>query len=70
MAPVYDVATALDAPFTQRTGMVQSVVHPAQPQLRMLANPLKIDGVRPQLRPCAPLGADNALLPSAEPAGA
>ena len=30
VAPVYDLAQALDAPFTRRTGMVSSVVHPAR----------------------------------------
>jgi len=62
------VATALDAPFTRRTGMVQSVAHPARSELRVLASPLKIDGVRLEQRPCAALGADNALLLSEEPA--
>ncbi|HEY7247034.1 MAG TPA: CoA transferase [Xanthobacteraceae bacterium] len=68
IAPVYDLAQALDAPFTRRTGMLRSVAHPARPELRVLANPLKLDGVRPQQRACASLGADNALLPSPEAA--
>ncbi len=62
IAPVYDLAQALDAPFTTRTGMVRSIAHPARPELRVLANPLKLDGVRPQQRACASLGADNPLL--------
>jgi crotonobetainyl-CoA:carnitine CoA-transferase CaiB-like acyl-CoA transferase len=70
VAPVYDVARALDAPFTRRTGMVQSITHPARPELLVLANPLKIDGVRLEQRACAPLGADNALLPPQEAATA
>ena len=70
VAPVYDLAQALDAPFTRRTGMVSSVVHPARAELRVLANPLKIDGVRLEQRVCAPLGADNALVPPPEPATA
>jgi crotonobetainyl-CoA:carnitine CoA-transferase CaiB-like acyl-CoA transferase len=67
VAPVYDVATALDAPFTRRIGMVQSVTHPARSELVVLANPLKIDGVRLPQRVCASLGADNALLQPEEP---
>ncbi len=67
IAPVYDLAQALDAPFTGRTGMVASVTHPARGKLRVLANPLKFDGVRPEQRACAPLGADNALLLPSEP---
>jgi len=36
----------------------------------VLANPLKIDGVRLEQRACAALGADNALLLPPEPAPA
>ena len=60
------LAQALDAPFTRRTGMVSSVVHPARAELRVLANPLKIDGVRLEQRVCSPLGADTALVPPPE----
>ncbi len=46
--------------------MVSTVPHPAKPDFKMLANPLKIDGVRPEQTVCSPLGADNeALLGSA-----
>jgi crotonobetainyl-CoA:carnitine CoA-transferase CaiB-like acyl-CoA transferase len=69
IAPVYDLAQALDAPFTRRTGMVRNIAHPARGELRVLANPLKINGARPEQRACASLGADNALLPP-EPATA
>jgi crotonobetainyl-CoA:carnitine CoA-transferase CaiB-like acyl-CoA transferase len=62
IAPVYDVATALDAPFTHRTGMVRTIPHPARPELRVLGSPLKIDGVRLEQRVCAALGADNASV--------
>jgi crotonobetainyl-CoA:carnitine CoA-transferase CaiB-like acyl-CoA transferase len=70
IAPVYDVPTALDTPFTRSTGMVQTIAHPAQSDLRVLANPVKIDGVRLEQRPCASLGADNAQVLSPEPATA
>ena len=69
IAPVYDLAQALDAPFTRHTGMVRGIAHPARGELRVLANPLKLNGVRPEQRACASLGADNALLPP-EPATA
>jgi len=62
IAPVNDLAQALDAPFARRTGMVRSIAHPARGELRVLANPLKIDGVRPEQRVCSPLGADNDML--------
>ena len=61
VAPVNDLAQALDAPFTRRTGMVQAIAHP-ESELRVLAHPLKIDGVRPEQRACSALGADNATL--------
>jgi crotonobetainyl-CoA:carnitine CoA-transferase CaiB-like acyl-CoA transferase len=59
IAPVYDLAQALDASFTRQTGMVRSVPHPVKGELRVLANPLKINGERPEQRACSPLGADN-----------
>jgi hypothetical protein len=46
--------------------MVRNVPHPAKPDFRMLANPLKIDGERLEQKVCAALGADSeALLGSA-----
>jgi crotonobetainyl-CoA:carnitine CoA-transferase CaiB-like acyl-CoA transferase len=66
-APVCDVAQALANPFVTETGMVGHVPHPAKPDFKMLANPLKIDGRRLELKVCSPLGADNeALLGSAQ----
>lgn len=63
-APVLDVATALDSEFVAANGMIQKVPHPARSDLRVLSNPLKIDGRRLASHVCSPLGADNAeLLP-------
>jgi crotonobetainyl-CoA:carnitine CoA-transferase CaiB-like acyl-CoA transferase len=62
VGPVYDVAQAAANPFAQSVGMVRNVPHPAKPDFRMLANPLKIDGQRLEQRVCAPLGADNEAL--------
>lgn len=59
IAPVYTVAEALDNPFIETVGMVNQVPHPADPNFRMLANPLKINGQRPSQTVCPPLGADN-----------
>jgi crotonobetainyl-CoA:carnitine CoA-transferase CaiB-like acyl-CoA transferase len=61
-APVYDVAQAVANPFVAETGMVRNVPHPAKADLRLLANPLKIDSVRPEQKVCSPLGADNEAL--------
>jgi hypothetical protein len=40
--------------------MVAEVPHPAKGRLRVLANPLRIDGERPAQAACSALGADNA----------
>lgn len=45
IAPVLDVAHALDNPYVERIGMLQAVDHPQGPQ-RMLRNPIKLDGRR------------------------
>jgi crotonobetainyl-CoA:carnitine CoA-transferase CaiB-like acyl-CoA transferase len=62
VAPVYDVAQAFANPFLETTGMVRTMPHPARPDFKMLANPLKIDGERPEQKTCSPLGADNEAL--------
>ncbi|MGX7706659.1 CaiB/BaiF CoA transferase family protein [Methylobacterium sp. Gmos1] len=59
VAPVHDVAQALANPFVAETGMIARIDHPARPGLRVLANPLKVDGQRPAAAPCSPLGADT-----------
>ena len=71
VAPVYDVAQAFANPFVAETGMVRTVPHPAKGDFKLLANPLKIDGVRPEQKVCSPLGADNqTLLDAAQPKAA
>lgn len=60
VAPVLDVATALDSEFVAGSGMIQNVPHPARADLRVLSNPLKFNGERLPLRVCSPLGADTA----------
>ena len=62
VAPVYDVAEALANPFVEEAGMVSAVPHPSRSDFRLLANPLKVDGVRPSQAVCHGLGADNAVL--------
>jgi len=61
-APVYRLDQALDSDFARATGMVSAVPHPAKGSLRVIANPLRIDGERLAQAACSPLGADNALL--------
>lgn len=60
IGPVYDIGQALANPFVAEIGMIQEVPHPAMPEQRLLANPLRINGQRLQKVVCAPLGANNA----------
>jgi crotonobetainyl-CoA:carnitine CoA-transferase CaiB-like acyl-CoA transferase len=62
VAPVLDVDEALDRPFVDEVGMVNTVAHAARADFRVLANPLKIDGHRLEQFAARALGADNALL--------
>ena len=45
-APVYDLPQALDNPYLRDIGMVRHLPHPAHADLRVLANPIKLDGER------------------------
>ena len=62
VAPVYDLDEALDSPFLAQNKMVAQVPHPARPGMRVLANPIKINGERLSQRVCSATGADNAAV--------
>ncbi|HUN52866.1 MAG TPA: CoA transferase [Candidatus Sulfotelmatobacter sp.] len=68
VAPVYEVDEALDSAFVHATGMVRDLPHPLRADFRVLANPLKIDGVRPEQVPAHDLGADTARILASLPA--
>jgi crotonobetainyl-CoA:carnitine CoA-transferase CaiB-like acyl-CoA transferase len=61
IAPVLDVRQALENSFVERIEMLQTVEHPFGP-LRMLRNPIRLDGQRLDGRPCPPCGADSEAL--------
>jgi len=61
-APVHRLDQALDSAFTRGTAMIETVPHPAKGALRVISNPLRIDGERPAQAACSPLGADNDSL--------
>jgi len=61
IAPVCALDAALDNPHVAATGMLQSLAHPAGP-LRVLSNPIKVDGMRLPGQACPPLGADSRAL--------
>jgi crotonobetainyl-CoA:carnitine CoA-transferase CaiB-like acyl-CoA transferase len=58
-APVNRLDQALDSDFAATTGMVSAVAHPARDRLRVIANPIRIDGERLSQEACSPLGADT-----------
>jgi crotonobetainyl-CoA:carnitine CoA-transferase CaiB-like acyl-CoA transferase len=62
IAPVFDLEEALENPFLRTNGMIASVPHPERPDLRVLANPIKINGQRLSQRVCSAPGADNAAV--------
>jgi len=62
VAPVYDVAQALDSAFVRDSGMIRSVPHPEKQDLRLLTSPIKIDGERAGLAAAPALDADTARL--------
>jgi crotonobetainyl-CoA:carnitine CoA-transferase CaiB-like acyl-CoA transferase len=62
VAPVYEMDEALDADFPRATGMVRNVPTADRADFRVLGNPLKIDGQRPEQVAAPALGADNDAL--------
>ncbi|RJF93824.1 CaiB/BaiF CoA transferase family protein [Sphingomonas cavernae] len=66
VSPVYGLDQALDNPYLQTTGMIDTVSHPDREQLRVLANPIRLDGERLPNRAAPLLGADtDAVLAEA-----
>ncbi len=63
VAPVLDLAAALDNAFVRQVGMVQPLPHASDAGFRMLANPIKLDGQRLPGQGCSALGADNEPSP-------
>jgi crotonobetainyl-CoA:carnitine CoA-transferase CaiB-like acyl-CoA transferase len=62
IGPVYDVAQALDSPFVAASGMIQTVPHPGNEDLRVLTSPIKVNGERATLVPAPALGEGNEEL--------
>ncbi len=62
VAPVYTLSDALDNPWLKEIGMRDSVSHPDDPDLQVLANPLKFDGQRLPNRAAPLLGEDNNAI--------
>jgi crotonobetainyl-CoA:carnitine CoA-transferase CaiB-like acyl-CoA transferase len=61
IAPVYDLQQALSNPYVERIGMLQTVAH-AQGPLKVLSNPILLDGERIAGHSCAPAGSASAAI--------
>ncbi|AGH47828.1 MULTISPECIES: CaiB/BaiF CoA transferase family protein [Sphingomonadales] len=59
VAPVFSLDQALDNPYLRTTGMVDTVAHPDRADMRVLANPIRIDGQRLPNRAGPLLGSDT-----------
>jgi succinate---hydroxymethylglutarate CoA-transferase len=62
LAPVLTLPEALDNPYLDETGGIQSFDHPSRPGFRTLASPIRLDGARPSARPAPALGADTEAV--------
>lgn len=59
VAPVNDLDSALDSPFFASTGMVTEVAHANRASMRVLANPIRLDGRRLPSSAAPVLGQDT-----------
>jgi crotonobetainyl-CoA:carnitine CoA-transferase CaiB-like acyl-CoA transferase len=62
VGPVYGIDQALDNPFLDETQMIQHVPHPDRPNMRALANPVKLDGRRLASTHAPKLGQDTEAI--------
>ena len=62
VAPVYDLPNALNNPFVESIGMMQTMPHREFGEYRGLSNPIKIDNQRLKTHCGAGLGADNSAI--------
>jgi crotonobetainyl-CoA:carnitine CoA-transferase CaiB-like acyl-CoA transferase len=62
IAPVLELDEALESPFLRSNKMIAHVPHPERPGMRVLANPIKINGERLSQQVCSAPGADNAAV--------
>jgi len=59
VAPVHDMPQALDNPFVEEVSMINTVPHPDRPDMRALANPIRLDGERLEAKYAPKLGQDT-----------
>ena len=59
LAPVNTMDRALENPFLKQTRMIKTVPHPDKPDMRALANPIKLDGERVPSKHAPKLGQET-----------
>ena len=62
VAPVYDIAEALENPFVKEQGRVISIPHADQGEIKVIACPIKIPGESQRLNPAPELGQHSDSL--------
>lgn len=62
IAPVYELGQALQNNYVKQIGMLQQLPHTNNPQMRVIASPVKLDGKRPDGKACSSLGADTHTI--------
>ena len=62
VSPVFGLDQALDNPYLETTGMIGTVSHPDRPEMRVLANPIRMNGERLPNRAAPLLGADTETV--------
>ena len=61
-APVLTLPAALDNPYFTGNEGIQSIDHPDHPGLRVLSNPIRLDGARARAAPAPKRGADTVPI--------
>ena len=63
VAPVLNLSEAMENPLLKTNAMINHIQHPQSPNgIKVLSNPIKIDGQRLEQKVCSALGADNDSL--------
>jgi crotonobetainyl-CoA:carnitine CoA-transferase CaiB-like acyl-CoA transferase len=62
VAPVFQLDQALDSPFLAQRRMIDTVAHPDRAELRVLTNPIRLDGETLPNRAAPLLGADTEAV--------
>ena len=66
IAPVLSLAQAIDNPYFRAQGGVLDLPHPARPDLKVLASPIRLNGARLPGQAGPSYGADTAALLAAQ----